>query len=95
MEASKSFKELMDQIEDSKLNYVIFKTPFSAKISVKRSFIKYHDEPSQKETEVKEENETSPSKNEILQLKSQLLSEIGKNENLQELLRYKGFKVNG
>ena len=94
MEASKSFKELMDQIEDSKLNYVIFKTPFSANISVKRSFIKYHDEPSQKETEVKEENETPTSKNEILLLKSQLLSEIGKNKNLEELLRQKTVKVN-
>ena len=53
MDASKSFQELMNQIENSKLNYVIHKTPFSANISVKRSFIKYHDESSEKETEVK------------------------------------------
>jgi hypothetical protein len=44
-----------DQIEDSRLKYVIFKTPFSANISVKRSFIKYHDESSQKEAEVEKE----------------------------------------
>ena len=43
MEASQRFKNLLHQIENSKLNYVITKTPFSANISVKRSLIKFHD----------------------------------------------------
>ena len=43
MDASTIFKQLINMIENSKLNYVINKTPFSANISIKRSFIKYFD----------------------------------------------------
>ena len=47
MDAQKIFNELIYNIENSKLNYIISKTPFSAQISIKRSFIKSFDTPSQ------------------------------------------------
>ena len=43
MDASRIFNELLNQIERSKLNYVINKTPFTANISIKKSFIKWFD----------------------------------------------------
>ena len=64
MDVSKVFTEVLNKIEESNLNYVIHhKTPFSAKISLKRSFVKFFDAPGpftkQVETVVKQEsNET-------------------------------------
>ena len=88
MDATKSFKELLEQIEDSKLNYVISKTPFSANISVKRSFIRYHgDGSSEREMRVKEETQTYLQKNENEELKLE-------NEKLQVLLKQQTAKVN-
>ena len=43
MDAAQRFNELLNQIENSKLNYVISKTPFSANISVKDLTKKFHD----------------------------------------------------
>ena len=46
MDVSKVFTEVLNKIEESNLNYVIHhKTPFSAKISLKRSFVKFFDAP--------------------------------------------------
>ena len=45
MDASTVFHQLINKIENSQLNYVISKTPFSANITIKRSFIKYFDAP--------------------------------------------------
>ena len=50
MDASTTFYNLINMIETSKLNYVISKTPFSAQISIKRSFIKNFKEPSDLQT---------------------------------------------
>ena len=64
MDVSKVFTEVLNKIEESNLNYVIHhKTPFSAQISLKRSFVKFFDAPDpvtkQVETVVKQEsNET-------------------------------------
>ena len=58
MAASKKFTELWDKIENSNLNYVISKTSFSANISVKSSFVKYYEDFSEKEINVKEEERT-------------------------------------
>ena len=83
MDATKKFKELLDQIESSKLNYVITKTQFSATISVKRSFVKYCEDSSEKEINVKEEDQKEK---ENEKLKNRLLSEHSENEKLQEQL---------
>ena len=40
MDATAIFNNLLKSIEDSNLNYVMNKTPFSAAISIKSSFIK-------------------------------------------------------
>ena len=40
MDATSIFSDLLKKIEDSNLNYVMNKTPFSASISIKCSFIK-------------------------------------------------------
>ena len=94
MDATRSFKELTEQIENSKLNYVITKTPFSANISIRRSFIRYHFDSSVKETnEVKEETLTHPQKNEIDELKSRILGVLSENEKLQEFLKEQTAKV--
>ena len=53
MDASRIFNDLLNQIEKSKLNYVINKTPFTANISIKKSFIKWFD-PSKVQDEEKE-----------------------------------------
>ena len=62
MAAYRVFNEVLNEIEASKLNYVITKTPFSATIVIKSSFIKYFDQPTsaeivKKEPEAKVENE--------------------------------------
>ena len=44
MEAAKVFKQLIRKIESSQLNYKISKTPLSATISVKSSFVKHWDQ---------------------------------------------------
>ena len=41
MEASRVFNDLIYKIEKSQLNYKISKTPFSANVSIKSSFVKY------------------------------------------------------
>ena len=45
MEATRVFKKLLTDIESSQLNYVINKTPFTATIVLKSSFIKYFNQP--------------------------------------------------
>ena len=57
MEANQIFNKLIHQIENSKLNYMITKrTPFSASVSLKSSFVKYFsDEAEVQHVEVKSE----------------------------------------
>ena len=44
MDVTQLFNQLITKIEESNLNYVIHhRTPFSAQISLKRSFVKYID----------------------------------------------------
>ena len=93
MAASKNFKELLDQIENSKLNYVITKTPFSATISVKRSFIRYHEDSSEKQINVKKEDQTHQSKHEDDELMSRLLIEQSEKEKLQKQVDQQTAKV--
>ena len=45
MNARKIFGDILNQVEASKLNYFISKTPFSANISLKCSFVQFHDKP--------------------------------------------------
>ena len=44
MEASRTFNELITKIETSQLNFKIIKTPFSANIYLKSTFIKYFEQ---------------------------------------------------
>ena len=43
------FNEVLSEIEASQLNYVITKTPLSASVAIKSSFIKYFDQPTSAE----------------------------------------------
>ena len=50
MEASQVFSKLINDVQNSKLNYVIVnKIPFSATLSIKSSFVKYYSDPSASE----------------------------------------------
>jgi hypothetical protein len=93
MDASQRFRELLNEVENSNLNYVISKTPFSANISVKRSLIKFHHVKSPKKedlvADVKEETQTE--ENHLL--KSKVVNVLEQNEMLQDLLRQKSDKV--
>ena len=90
MEASQRFKNLLHQIENSKLNYVITKTPFSANISVKRSLIKFHDEDiSENRKDVKQEIFANGNAKQDLRLEEVLKQ----NERLQELFKEQNSKV--
>ena len=94
MDASQRFRELLNQVENSNLNYVISKTPFSANISVKRSLSKFHHDKSPKKedlvADVKEETQTK----EKHELKSKVVNVLEQNEMLQELLKLKPLNVN-
>ena len=89
MEASQIFKEILNKIESSQLNYVISKTPFSANIVIKSSFIKYYDATSFKE--VKGESETRSSQKD--KINSDLVSLNKQNMKLKDLLQSEKNKV--
>ena len=44
MAATFRFEDVLNFVSNSKLNFSIYKTPFSAQISVKNSFVKYFQE---------------------------------------------------
>ena len=44
MAAEKAFQEVIDFIVESRLNYSIYQTPFSAQLSLKKTFVKHYDE---------------------------------------------------
>ena len=70
MEARLAFRNVIACVESSKLNYIIInKTPFSATISIKSSFIKRFDETSQIENETQDVTETLKKENLSLKLK--------------------------
>jgi len=90
MDAAQRFNELLSQIENSKLNYVISRTSYSANISVKKSLIKIHDQVSEKkEIQVKEENQT----NENGVFKTKIDNLLEQNAAIKELLKEKSIKV--
>ena len=86
MEASTVFKELLSKMENSQLNYVISKTPFSANIIIKSSFIKYYDVRSSTEPVVKDESEKIKGYGDLVILKKQ-------NRELEDLLGSEKDKV--
>ena len=78
MDANTIFKEILAVVENSSLNHSIYKTPFSATISLRSSFVKYFSD-SQCAHEVKNINrkeikteESSILKNENIELKAQI-----------------------
>ena len=70
MAANRIFESLISRVETSNLNYILTRTPFSATISLKRSFAKFHDLTGVEETrnENKESKESTESKTEINEL---------------------------
>ena len=86
MEASTVFKELLSKMENSQLNYVISKTPFSANIIIKSSFIKYYDVRSSTDPVVKDESEKIKGYGDLVILKKQ-------NRELEDLLGSEKDKV--
>ena len=68
MEASKVFCDIITKIENSRLNYRILKTPFSASISIKSSFVKYFVEPEDLVIPVKREEDRKPKLSSDLQI---------------------------
>ena len=92
MDASRIFNEIIKQIENCQLNYVINKTPFSANISIKKSLIKWIDTPSKTETIVKAEQGDLPcvEKSELTEKLEMVLQE---KERLEQLLNQETLKV--
>ena len=89
MDTTKVFNEVIKQVEDSKLNYVIQKTPFSAQISIKRSLIKFHGNPpshNQGNTNVKIEFSYVT---EVSKLRNGLAAASDKIDKLEETLKKK------
>ena len=78
MEASTVFKDILNKVETSQLNYVISKTPFSANIVIKSSFIKYYDARSSTDPIMKDESEKKSFQNvkitsDLVSLKKQIV----------------------
>ena len=88
MDATNVFNQVIKQVEDSKFNYVIQKTPFSAQISIKRSLIKFHDTPSNNQGHTKVKKESSDV-TEVSKLKSDLAAASDKIDKLEETLKKK------
>ena len=94
MDATRSFREFIEQIENSKLNYVITKTLFSARSSNRRPCIRYHGNSSAKgKNEVKEETLIHPQKNKIDELESRVLEVLYENKKLKEFIKEQTVKV--
>ena len=90
MDASTIFNQLINKIENSKLNYVINKTQFSANISIKRSFIKYFDASLQ--TAAAEKQDTNDLRN--LKLAEKIATpQQEEKDNLEETLEKEQMKV--
>ena len=81
MDVSRSFQEVLEKVELSNLNYTISKTPFSAHISIKRSFIKFYDQEAlpQKTKYTENVKETS---------NFELKEKVVKTEDLKEKLKH-------
>ena len=90
MEASTVFKEILNKVETSQLNYLISKTPFSANIAIKSSFIKYHDAPSLK---VPRKDESEKTSFENLKYSRDLVKLKEQNMKLEDLLQIEKKKV--
>ena len=90
MDAAQRFNEPLNQIENTKLNYVISRTPFSANISFKRSLISHDKEVSgKKEIVLKEELQTD----ENVVHKTKITNVLEQNAALKELLKQESNKV--
>ena len=91
MDVSRRFQEVLENVENSNLNYTISKTPFSAHISIKRSFIRFYDQALPQKTKYPENvNETSN-----FELNEKLVNAEDQNEKLKDLLQYEQVKVLG
>ena len=88
MDASTIFYKLISKIETSGLNYAISKSPFSAKIYVKRPFIRNFNEPSHKETtQIYDKSE------EATDFKENVTSTMEQKVKLEEMLKQERIKI--
>jgi hypothetical protein len=83
MVGEKAFQDVINFVAKSKLNFSILQTPFSAQLSLKKSFAKnIHDDDSDQSTKIIEESdETNSCKFRTKQLESRLI--VMNLENLQ------------
>ena len=90
MDVNQLFNEVIRKIEESKLNYIIHhKTPFSAQISLKRSFVKYFDAPTPVFEDITSQNikdEPSGDASELDKVTKDLDAANAKLDNLENIL---------
>ena len=90
MDVSTVFHEVLHAIENSQLNYAITKTPFSANIAIKRSFVQFYDDTPKNEKQIKVKNDPSE---ENYNLKEELKLVINQKETLESLFETENKKV--
>ena len=84
MAATSKFEDVFNFVSNSKLNFSIYKTPFSAQISVKNSFVKYfqENEALANDTDAAKNNEETIFKSELVKSEENR-KDISERENLQ------------
>ena len=95
MEASRVFNDLIYKIENSQLNYKINKTPFSASVSIKSSFVKYlfvKEDPEQLEFGTDSEKDEKPNLHEV-KLSNALKKLQEEKDNLEDILKQERSRV--
>ena len=79
MATNQIFEKLISRVETSRLNYILTRTTFSATISLKRSFAKFHDnigvEETRNENQESKESMESRTENNDLYHKIEVLEE--------------------
>jgi hypothetical protein len=84
MEAKDTFHDVLKYIEKSELNYMMNKTPYSANIFLKSSFIKRFDDDASKKRFVEDETTMVDLKEENLCLKEKLEITLRENRKLEK-----------
>ena len=90
MAAEKAFQEVLDYVSKSRLNFSIFQTPFSAQLSLKKSFAKHFQNDDQ--YEAKEDLELVPKKDLEVKIKRVEMENAALRaslENMEQQLRTK------
>ena len=84
MAADKAFESVINFVSSSKLNFSIYRNPFSAQLSLKKTFAKHFSDESTNSGDIQNEEKDSRQV-EIKQLEDHLKDKIRKNINLKSL----------